>query len=172
MTIFFETLTQNTKIRYFWSKIQAFLFFQEILELEKIEGADLKYDILFSNSSPKIPKSGIFGPIFKDFQFCIKLCSKTNSNDTDFKYDKISFEFQSKDIQIRLFWSLIQAFSFFHEISQSDKFQGTAFKYENIIFKFQSNKTNWRISNMTMVFSSYSPQIRILGIFVLSFKDF
>ena len=73
-------------------------------------------------------------------------------NDTDFKYDKISFKFQSKQIP--------------------DKFQGTAFKYENIIFKFQSNKTNSRISNMTMILSNYSPQIRKLGIFVLSFKDF
>ena len=35
--------------------------------------------ILFSNSSPKIPKSGMFGPRFKHFYFCTKLCSKTNS---------------------------------------------------------------------------------------------
>ena len=35
---------------------------------------------VFSNSSPKIPKSGISGPKFKDFQFCNKLCNKTNSN--------------------------------------------------------------------------------------------
>ena len=35
--------------------------------------------ILFSNSSPKIPKSGMFGPRFKHFYFCTKLCSKANS---------------------------------------------------------------------------------------------
>ena len=35
--------------------------------------------ILFSNFSPKIPKSGMFGPRFQDFYFCTKLCNKTNS---------------------------------------------------------------------------------------------
>ena len=30
--------------------------------------------ILFSHSSPKTPKSGIFGTKFKDFYFCTKLC--------------------------------------------------------------------------------------------------
>ena len=34
---------------------------------------------LFSNSSSKIPKREIFGPKFKNFYFCTKLCSKTNS---------------------------------------------------------------------------------------------
>ena len=35
--------------------------------------------ILFLNSSLKISKSGIFGPEFKDFNLCTKLCNKTNS---------------------------------------------------------------------------------------------
>ena len=35
--------------------------------------------ISFSNSSPKIPKSDMLSPRFKDFYFCPKLCSKTNS---------------------------------------------------------------------------------------------
>ena len=65
------------------------------LNFDKFDGADFKYDkfcnyitlralisitnIVFSNSSPKIPKSDIFGPKFKDFYFCVKLCNKTNS---------------------------------------------------------------------------------------------
>ena len=35
--------------------------------------------ISFSNSSPKIPRSDMLSPRFKDFYFCPKLCSKTNS---------------------------------------------------------------------------------------------
>ena len=35
--------------------------------------------MVFSNFSPKISKSGVFGPKFKDFYFRTKLCSKENS---------------------------------------------------------------------------------------------
>ena len=38
-------------------------------KLDNFEGADFKYDIIFSNSSPKISKSGTFGPKPKDFIF-------------------------------------------------------------------------------------------------------
>ena len=101
---------------HFWN----FLFFREILQLGKFEGADLKYNyvlfkfqpkkypnksflvrnlgifafsrnfairqirgcsniaILFSNSSPKLPKSGIFGPKFRNFHYFTKFCNYTN----------------------------------------------------------------------------------------------
>ena len=32
----------------------------------------------FSNSSPKLPKSGVFGPKFKHFCFFVKFCKQTN----------------------------------------------------------------------------------------------
>ena len=48
------------------------------LQLITIEGADFKYNnsfsnitIVFSNSSPKLPKQSIFGAKFKNF-FCAK----------------------------------------------------------------------------------------------------
>ena len=34
--------------------------------------------IVFSNSSPKVPKWGIFSPKCKEFYFCAKLCNKAN----------------------------------------------------------------------------------------------
>ena len=34
--------------------------------------------ILLSNSNPKIPKSDIFSPKFKDFHFSTKLCNETS----------------------------------------------------------------------------------------------
>ena len=45
------------------------MFFREILQLDKIEGADFKYDNIIFNFSSKMPKSGFFGPKFKDFIF-------------------------------------------------------------------------------------------------------
>ena len=43
----------------------------EILCLEKFEGADVKYHstVVFSSSSPKIPKQDKFGPKFKKLFF-------------------------------------------------------------------------------------------------------
>ena len=43
-----------------------------------VEGADFRYEILFSGSSPKIPKSGIFGSKFRYF-FSVKLFNHTKS---------------------------------------------------------------------------------------------
>ena len=50
-------LVKNVQIRHFWSQILTFLFLHKILQLDKLKGADLKYDkSFFLNSSPKIPK--------------------------------------------------------------------------------------------------------------------
>ena len=48
--------------------------------------------MLFSNSSPKISKSGIFGPKFKNFYFCTKVCYKTNSRTLISNMTIISFQ--------------------------------------------------------------------------------
>ena len=50
---------------------------------------------IFSNSSPKIPKSDTFSPKFKDCNFCTKLCNKTK--DADSKYDNSIIKFQPKN---------------------------------------------------------------------------
>ena len=43
MTIFlFKFQPKNTQIRHFWSQVYAFLFFHEILQLDKFEVADFK----------------------------------------------------------------------------------------------------------------------------------
>ena len=42
--VFLKSLPKNTQIRHFWSQIQVFLFFRKILQLDKFEGADFKYD--------------------------------------------------------------------------------------------------------------------------------
>ena len=40
--IFFKFKPKNTQIRHFWFQIKAFLFFHQILQLDKFEGADFK----------------------------------------------------------------------------------------------------------------------------------
>ena len=61
--ICFHIPAQKYPITHFTSQIQT------NLQLDKFEDADFKYDNSFSNSTPKIPKQGTFGPKFKDFFF-------------------------------------------------------------------------------------------------------
>ena len=68
--IFLKFLPKNTQIRYFWSQVCNQTNSRVLIS---------NMTMLFSNSSPKIPKSRIFGPRFKDFQFCVKLGNKINS---------------------------------------------------------------------------------------------
>ena len=39
---------------------------------QQLEGADFRYDNMFSRLLPKTPKSGIFGSKFPVFYFCTK----------------------------------------------------------------------------------------------------
>ena len=99
----------------------------QILHLDKFEGADFKYDNIVSNSGPKIPKSGVFGPILEIDKL----------EDADFKYDNSIFKilaetypnkaFLVKNIQIKDFWSQICVFLFSGQILQLDKCEGADF---------------------------------------------
>ena len=90
----------------------------------------------------------------------------------DFKSDNSFLKILDEKYPNKAFLVPNLDFLFFCKILQLGKFEGTAFKYDKIIFNFQSNKTNSRISNMTVVFSNYSPKILKLAIFVPKFKDF
>ena len=109
--------------------------------------------ILFLNSGPRIPKSGIFGPKFRHF-FFREILQIDKFEGADFKYHNsfstiLSQKYPNKAIlfkntQIRHFWSQIQAFLFFGEILQLDQFKGVDLKYGNIAFKFQPHNTQVR----------------------------
>ena len=86
--------------------------------------------IFFSNSSPKIPESHIFGP---EFRQNLQLDKFEGAN---FKYDNSFFKYQPKSTQIRHFWSEIQGFLFLHQTLQQDKFEDVDLKHDNNIFKF------------------------------------
>ena len=72
-------LIKNSQIRHFWSQIQAFLYFSEILQLDKCEGVDFKYYNVAFKSQPKIPKLHIFGPNLDIFVFSRNFCNQKNS---------------------------------------------------------------------------------------------
>ena len=85
--------------------------------------------------APKIPKSGIFGPQFKDFYFFIKLCDKANSR-TLISNMTISFSNCSpKNTQIWHFWYPTEKLLLLRKTVQVDKFEGANFKYHNLFFK-------------------------------------
>ena len=96
---------------------------------------------VFSNSNPRIHKSGIFGPKFKDFYFCTKLCNKINSNalisNVTIIFSSTSPKMQKSDI----FGHKFQDFYFLHETLQQGKIEGFDFKYDNGSFKIASQNT-------------------------------
>ena len=62
----------------FWSQTQVFLFFHKILQLDKLGGADVKYNTFFEFQSKNTQK-GLFWSKFKNFYFRTKFCILINS---------------------------------------------------------------------------------------------
>ena len=122
--VFFKFYPKNTQI-------QTFLFFCEILQLDKFEHVHFKYD----NSFFKFQSERHFLSQIQAFCFFAKFCNQTSltvlSNITI-----VFLKFQPKSTQMRHFWSQIQAFLFFCKIQQLDKFEGADFKYDNSFLKF------------------------------------
>ena len=153
---------KNTKIRQFLSQIQAFSFpNSKILQLDKFQGSELKYDNIVLKFQFKIlkkailvPNLGIFIPKFRHCHYFTKCSNEINSKVLISNMTIIVSKFQPKNIQIRHFWSQIQAFLFFLKILQLDKFEGTGLKYNNIVFKFQPKNTEiWHFWFQIQIFS-------------------
>ena len=96
--------------------------------------------ILFSNSSPKILKSGIFGPKLKEFYFSTKLCNKANSRRL---VSNMTIAFSNSSLNTcKLGVFLIPNLRIFilHQTLQLGKFEGVDFKYDHYFFEFQPSK--------------------------------
>ena len=96
--------------------------------------------ILFSNSSPKILKSGIFGLKLKEFYFCTKLCNKTNSKKL---VSNVTIAFSNSSLNIcKLGVFLVQNLRIFilHQTLQLGKFEGVDVKSDHYFFEFQPSK--------------------------------
>ena len=91
------------------------LFLTKVLQSDKLKGADFKYDNLFSNSSPQIPKTGMFNLKFRIFLFFGKSLEIGKFQAADIKHDNSHLKFLAqknlnevlpvKKCPIRHFWS-------------------------------------------------------------------
>ena len=98
--------------------------------------------MIISSSSPKIRKSGIFGPKFKVFCFWIKLCNKANSRalipDTTMVFQNRCPKHPIKTFLVPNLRFLIFARNFV----QSDKLEGVDYQYDNNFSIFQPKDPN------------------------------
>ena len=71
MTIIFKILAENAQIRHFWSQIETvWIFFRKILQMDKFESADFKYDNSFLKIlAPKHPNKAFLVPDLGIFIF-------------------------------------------------------------------------------------------------------
>ena len=130
---------KNTKIKHICSQIQAFLFFHKIVQLDKIEGTDFKYDKI--KFQPKNIQVNHIVIQIKVFLFLHEIMQLDEFKSTDFNYDNSIFKFQTRTPQIKHFWS-----------PNSKEFY---FCTEHC------SQTNLRvlISNTTTAFSKFQPKI-------------
>ena len=92
--------------------------------------------IVFSNVSPKTPKLGIFGPIFKDFCFCTKLDYKTKSRALITKRT-IVFQNCSSNYPNKSFLVPNLSILTFEQTLQLDILEGVDYKNDNSFLTFQ-----------------------------------
>ena len=72
-------LVKNTQVKHVLSpKVRYFLFFRQILQLDKFEGADFKYDNSFLKLLLKNTQIRHFGPKFRYVLLFAKFCDQTN----------------------------------------------------------------------------------------------
>ena len=147
----------------FGPKSRNFHFFWENLELDKIDFGDIKYDYIIIKFQSKNTQIRYFCPKFKDFQFCTKLCNKTNSKKLISNMILFFFQIPAQKYPNKAFWSQIQAFLFFHKILQLDKFEGADLKCDNSFFKIpvqQNRVKDFKYDNSIFKLQPKNMQIR------------
>ena len=83
------------------------MFLWKILQLDKFEGTDFKYDnIFFLIIAQKHPNKAFLVPN-ETFSFFHEVLQLGKFEGDNFKYNNIIFKFQSQNTQIRHFWSQI-----------------------------------------------------------------
>ena len=97
----------NPKIRHFW-------FFEKIWLLDKLEGADFKYDNIFLKLQPKNTQIRDFLYQTQAFLFFREILQIDKFEGVDFKYgNRFFLKFLPKNIQRRYIQSQVQALLFF-----------------------------------------------------------
>ena len=141
---------KNTQKSHFGSEIQAFLFFHEVLQRDKFDSSDFKYDTsVFKVLSQKYPNKTFLFKYTQIKHFCSQIqvilffrqiLQLDKFEGADFKYDSIVFKLQSKNTQIRHLRSKFRHFHFFREIWQTNKFESADFKYHKKCFTILPQK--------------------------------
>ena len=108
--------------------------------------------ILFSNSNPKIPKSGIFDPKFKDFYFCTKLDVKTNFRTLASNMTKIFSNSSPKIWKSGTFGPRFKNFYFLHQTLQKNKFKDADCKCENVFSAYLPKDPNRAFLISSLIF--------------------
>ena len=141
----------------FWAQIQAFLLFHDILQLDKFQGADFKYDnILFTFQPKNTQLKHFLAQISVFLGFLCKILQLNKLEGADFKYDNIALTLRPKNIQISIFGPKFRHCCFFEKYLQLNEFEGADFKYDNIVFKWQRKNTQIRhFSSQIQVFSLF-----------------
>ena len=133
----------------FCNKFRHFSY-SHVLQLNKIEDADFKYDNIVFKFQPKNTQIKHAGSQIQPFLFFCSFFPKILQLDkfdgVDFEYHNSIFKFLPQNTQIRYFWTLTWAlFHVFHESLHLDKFEGADFKYDSFVFKFQFKNTQIRL---------------------------
>ena len=139
--VFLKLLPKNTKIRYFWSQIQPFSLFQDILQCDKFKFADFKYDNSFSKKFQ--PKNIIIRHCWSHiqaFSFFHKILELDKFEGADFKTAILVSNSRPKILKSGIFGPKFRHFCSFTKIN---------------------NQTNSKVllSNVTIVFEISNPQI-------------
>ena len=108
MTQLFKILAEKYPNKAFWCQIQTFLFFRTILQLDKFEGADFKYDIIVFNFQAKYTQIRHFWSQIQESLFFHQIFQIHKFEGADFKYDDCFLrKCIPENIPIRNFWSKI-----------------------------------------------------------------
>ena len=125
--IVFKLQPQNTWIRNFSFQIYTFLCFPEVLQIEKFESADFKFDnsvfkvlaqkYLYNLFWVKDTQKWYFWPQILTFLFLCKILSLQKFKGIDLKYDKVFLKFYPKKSQITHFCSRTYIFFCSHNFT-------------------------------------------------------
>ena len=77
-----------------------FLFFREILQLDKFKGPDFKYDKIIFKFQSKNTQIRHFWSQIQGFLFLHRTLQEYKFKDADVKYDNNIFKFQPQDTEI------------------------------------------------------------------------
>ena len=162
---FFEVLTQNYPNKVFLVSNLDILIFSRNFVIRQIRGCWFQiWQCCFQSPVQKYPNQVFLVPNLRIFIFALNFATRQIQG-CCFQIWQYFLHIPPKKYANKAF--LVQNLDIFiFSWNYSD------FKYDNSFFNIPVKQENWRISNMTIVISNYSPKICKLSIFLSRFKNF